>query len=139
MIDNRSLDARLARLKEFLKILETLKKKHNKKEFINDYMIYGIAERYLHLSVEAVIDISDQIISEKGFKKPEAYKDSILILAENKVLPATFAEKILPMIGFRNILVHNYLDIDTKLVFKHLQEDLDDFRKFMKFIVKYTE
>lgn len=32
------------------------------------------------------------------------------------------------MIGFRNILVHNYLDVDRDIVFDILQNDLDDLR-----------
>ena len=30
------------------------------------------------------------------------------------------------MIGFRNILVHDYLDIDRELVYRVLQENLED-------------
>ncbi len=30
------------------------------------------------------------------------------------------------MIGFRNVLVHDYLDIDRNLVYRVLQENLED-------------
>jgi len=33
------------------------------------------------------------------------------------------------MIGFRNILVHEYLDVDREIVYETLVHDLDDLRK----------
>lgn len=40
------------------------------------------------------------------------------------------------MVNFRNILVHAYLEIDPKLVHKHLTERLEDFNDFAKAIVQ---
>jgi len=37
-------------------------------------------------------------------------------------------------IGFRNILVRDYLEIDFSKVYKHLKEDLKDFNHFAKLI-----
>lgn len=41
-------------------------------------MVRRIIERYLQLAIEAVLDISDQIINENALRKPEEYKDAIL-------------------------------------------------------------
>ena len=43
-----------------------------------------------------------------------------------------------PMVGLRNILVHEYIKIDPKQIYQHLQ-NLDDFRTFQKHIVKLLE
>ena len=34
------------------------------------------------------------------------------------------------MIGFRNALVHDYVDIDRKIVYKVLMKNLEDFESF---------
>jgi uncharacterized protein YutE (UPF0331/DUF86 family) len=36
-------------------------------------------------------------------------------------------ENWIRMIGFRNVLVHDYLDVDRKLVYEVMQERLGDF------------
>ena len=36
------------------------------------------------------------------------------------------------MAGFRNILVHEYLEIDRRRVFSVLKDDLGDFEKFIR-------
>ena len=41
------------------------------------------------------------------------------------------------MAGFRNILVHQYLEIDHRLVYDALQNRLDDFRAFANYVVLF--
>ncbi len=36
------------------------------------------------------------------------------------------------MVGFRNTLVHDYVEIDRKIVFDTLQNNLDDFKQIEK-------
>ncbi len=110
MIDSNVINTRIAKLKEYLKILEDLRKE-KKEDFLKNYRIHGLAERYLQLSIECVLDIGNRIISRKGFWNPGTYQDIILILGENSVIPEVFAEKIAKMAGFRNILVQVILKL----------------------------
>ena len=54
------------------------------------------------------------------------------LLAQNQHLDESSAEKWIQMIGFRNILVHEYLDIDREIVYDVLQERLEDFGELRK-------
>lgn len=138
-INELSLNSRIAKLKEYAKIIAELRKKYSRKQFLSEDMIKRYIERYLQLALEAVIDVSDHIISQQGLRKPEEYRDSILILGEAKILPKKFAEKFAPAAGFRNILVHDYLRLNPEKVFIHFQEDSKDIDKFLKYIVKFLE
>jgi len=40
------------------------------------------------------------------------------------------------MAGFRNVLVHEYLEIDRRRVYGVLRDDLGDFAKFIKAVSK---
>jgi len=138
MIDSTVLNSRIAKLREYLKILKELGKE-NEKEFTQNYKIYGLAERYLQLAIECVLDIGNHMISRLEFKKPETYQDIFIILGKNSILPVEFSEKIAKMAGFRNILVHGYIDIDETMVYYHLKEDLTDFEEFIKYIIQYLK
>ena len=46
------------------------------------------------------------------------------------------AAKIAPMAGLRNILVHDYLDIDREKLYDLLRTHLDDFKEFGRHIAK---
>lgn len=132
-----SLTTKLAKLKELTKTLKQLQSRIDKKKFLNDDIIQKAVERYLQLAIEAVLDISDHIITDYNLKKPEDYKETILILGENKILPPKFAQKFSHAAGFRNILVHDYIALDLNKVYQHLKEDLKDFESFLKYIAKY--
>ncbi len=45
----------------------------------------------------------------------------------------TFARKLAPVAGFRNIIVHQYLDFDWNLIYQYLN-DLSNFYKFIEYI-----
>jgi len=138
LIDKKVINSRIAKLREYIKILEELSQE-KKEDFLKNYKIYGLAERYLQLSIECVLDMGNHIISRIGFKKPETYQDIILILGKNSVIPENFAEKIAKMAGLRNILVHGYSEIDEIIIYNHVKHDLDDFRKFIKYIIQYLD
>ena len=72
-------------------------------------------------------------------RKPKDAKEVILILGENKITSSRFAKKFASVAGFRNILVHEYLEINFKKVHKHLKEDLQDFDFYAKCIAKFIK
>jgi uncharacterized protein YutE (UPF0331/DUF86 family) len=46
------------------------------------------------------------------------------------VLPPEFAARFRSVAGFRNVLVHGYLQVDLEVVRRILAERLDDFERF---------
>jgi len=104
---------------------------------VSDYRLYGLAERYLHLSIECLLDICNMLVSGLGLRKPERYQDAVDILAEAKVLSRALARRLVGVAGFRNILVHEYLDIDRSLVYQYLQEGLGDLEAFAQEVIRF--
>jgi len=60
------------------------------------------------------------------FRKPDRYENIFVILAEEHIFPETFARNLVKMVGFRNILVHEYMTIRLDIVYKAIQENLSD-------------
>jgi uncharacterized protein YutE (UPF0331/DUF86 family) len=99
----------------------------------------GAVGRYLQVAIECVIDIGNEIISSLQLQRPERYRDSPDILSEAKIILKTFAETIASMIGFRNLLVHDYAAINLNLVYEFQQTKLPNFEIFPKYIAKWLE
>jgi len=97
----------------------------------------GAVERYMEISLACMVDICEMIISSEKLRRPDSYREVILILGKYDILPKDFAEKHAPAAGFRNVLVHMYADIDLKKLYSHLQEDIDDLELFAKYITQY--
>lgn len=129
------INEKLNTLKEYLGILKGFGMV-TVEDLNKDPIKRGAIERYLQLSAEVVIDIAGQLIAELGFRTPNDYKESILILGEEKILPDEFAKEFSAVASFRNILVHEYLDIDYNKVVENLNH-LEDFEKFSQAVAKY--
>ncbi len=102
-----------------------------KEELLHDPYLQDIIERNLEVTAQSVIDIANRIISIEGLEKPIDYYDAIMRLGEAGILPLKFAKKLAPIAGFRNILVHDYLDINWDEVYNNLHQ-LHDISKFIK-------
>jgi uncharacterized protein YutE (UPF0331/DUF86 family) len=61
----------------------------------------------------------------------------LLKAGQSGILPFEFAERIAPMIGFRNVVVHEYLTVDPLKVVDTLHNRLDDFEEFKMYIYDY--
>lgn len=136
MVNPDILESKILKLREYLKILQGMRR-YSLKELTSDALIRGSSERYLQLAIECLIDIGNHIISDQGFKKAEDYREIFLTLGEEGILPKAFARRIAPMAGFRNILVHDYADIDYKKFHAILRKRLADFEKFVVYISRY--
>lgn len=104
-----------------------------------DIIKYWGLERGLQISIECVIDIANVLLSYLDVEKPDTYRETILKLADIKVLPEEFSKQIANMVSFRNILVHDYMKIDEDVLIDVLKNHLDDFVKYIKYINRWIE
>jgi len=138
MVDSQSLLIRFNKLQEYVKILKELRK-HSKNEFLKDYHVYGLTERYLQLAIECLLDIGSMMIVQYDMRKPSTKQEIIEILEEEKVLPSDFTHHLAGIAGFRNILVHDYVKIDRARIYEYLQKNLPQFDVFLRYIKKYIQ
>ncbi|AWI04532.1 type VII toxin-antitoxin system HepT family RNase toxin [Clostridium drakei] len=136
MVKREIVISRIDKLNEYINILKSVKK-YDKKKYIDDPLIYGSSERFLHLSIECVLDIGNHVISDMRYRKPENNKDIFLVLHENKIINEKLKNNLCNMAGFRNILVHDYMKLDRGLVYDIINNNLKDIEAFVKIIVEY--
>ena len=136
MVRHEVISKRLRKLDEYLSILHGLSR-YTYEEFINDPEHYGSVERFLQLALETIADIGNHIISDLELGEVAWHSDIPSILAEKGHITREMEEKWIRMIGFRNILVHDYLDIDRRTVFDVLQNNLKDFEIIKKSFAQF--
>jgi uncharacterized protein YutE (UPF0331/DUF86 family) len=106
-------------------------------EIRDNRTLRGAVERYMEVSLACMIDICEMIVSSEKLRRPDTYREVILVLGQHEILPEEFARKLAPAAGFRNVLVHMYADIDLEKLYSHLQNDIDDLELFAEYIAKY--
>lgn len=128
---------KLAELEQSLIFLKQISFEINEGNLKEDIIRYWGIERGIHISIETVIDIANIIISSVDMERPDTYRESILILSKLDVIPEKFAKDISKMVGFRNILVHDYTSIDEEIMLDVLKNRLDDFINYTNYIDKW--
>lgn len=136
MVDRQRLSNRLNALEGYLTEIKALAALP-RDEFIREPSYHHLAERYLHLACEAVLDMANHIISEEGFRQPGTNKEAMTVLEQEGVLSPDLAERLRKWMGFRNVLVHLYLEIDHGRVYDAMAEDLGDLEEFASRMAGY--
>ena len=129
MIDQEIIQKRLEKLKQYVQFLNELVKQP-KSRFVSDPFVHGNAERYLQLAIQTCLDIGNHILANIKSKTVEEYRDIFIFLGENNFISVELADKLAPMAGLRNILVHDYLEIDLEKIYFLLKNNLSDFNQF---------
>jgi len=127
---------RLNKIDEYLIVLRRLQR-YERDEFLADPERYGSAERFLHLAIEALLDIGNHVIADEGLGVVDWYSDVPRIFLEKGIISQELSEKWIRMIGFRNTLVHGYIDIDRAIVHDVLQNGLGDIEELKRAFARF--
>ena len=132
MVDGSSIESRLERLQELLAELDEIRD-GGREAWNADPRVRLATERALQLSIQVCIDIAGHLISELKLPMPPDYRTLFPELTAAGLDPA-LAKRLGAAAGLRNVLVHEYIDLDEDVVWGSLGL-LDDLRGFAAFVV----
>lgn len=130
---------KLRELEQNLILLKQVSYEINMENLKTDMIKYWGIERGIQISMECIIDIANIIISISDKEKPDTYRESMFMLSELGVVSKAFSAKLANMIGFRNILVHDYTRVDPEIIINVLKKDIGDFMKYNQEINKWLQ
>jgi len=114
-----------------LKLKRMSKNINSFEEYLSSQDNIDIAERNIHVAIEACMDIGKIIIANKNLKEPVDNKGIFAILAEAGIINKKSLGFLMPMAGTRNILVHGYDRVDSALIYGIIKKHLQDFDEFL--------
>src|SRR3990167_6864209 len=125
------IENNLQRLKEKQKItLEELKKNSD----LQDVILHN-----LQLSIQGCIDLASHIISDEGWMVPDTLAGLFDVLLKYKIIPEELKDRLKKMVGFRNIIIHEYGTIHLTKVHAILTQDIKDIYSYLKVICVYAK
>jgi len=105
----------------------------------NDWKTQRIVERTLQIMIETCTDIASHIISDRGMRPPTTYADTFRVLLENNIINSEMFATMEKMAKFRNVVVHQYEEVDAEIVIVILKRHLKDFDRFRDVILTYLQ
>jgi len=88
----------------------------------------------LQMAIQECIDMASHIISEEGWGVPGSTNEMFYLLEENGYLERDLTERMVRSVGFRNLLVHEYVKIEMEEVYNIAQKDIHDLEKYLRAI-----
>lgn len=129
------------RLKELDQIMQELAKYHaiSLDVYKADLSKRWIIERGLIAAASMIFDIADHILSVQFGYYAESYEGSLEALWEKDVISREIYDQMKGLGGFRNILIHGYIEIDSQEVLENLQKALNVFPRFAQEIITFIK
>ena len=94
-------------------------------QYEQDFRIKAICERYFEKIVEAAIDLAYLFIKKKKWKFPESEKELFETLADQGIISRELALRLKDAKGMRNVIAHQYGEINDEMVFTAVTEELE--------------
>ena len=104
-------------------------------DLLNDLDAQDVLVLNLSRAVQLCVDISLHILSGRNQPVPETMGQAFRELAAENIISNDLSEKMRSAVGFRNIAIHNYEEINWTIVYAIAKEKRIDFKQFAKQIL----
>ncbi len=92
----------------------------------------------LQRACELAIDVAMHLVRTRKLGLPQDSREAFSLLQQAGLLAVPLAHSLQRMVGFRNIAVHRYQDINLDIVRAVLANQLDDFRALCKVAIELS-
>ena len=108
-----------------------------KEEYVSDVVLQRAVERTLMNLIQSCIDLTQHVRAANGMSAGGTAKDEIQALGELEIISRDTQQKIEEAVGFRNVLAHQYGEVDHDVVYEVLHEDLHWFKRFQQEVAQW--
>lgn len=105
-------------------------------DFVEDRLKQDAIAINMQRACEQAIDLANHLVKTRKLGIPKDSRDSFQLLVDDKLIPAELGDKLIKMIGFRNVLVHEYQQLDLELMVDVIEHHLDDLLLFTQHAVE---
>lgn len=104
------------------------------RDFRTNYNLQDAAVLNVIRACDTAIDLANMLIRRRRLGIPTETRDSFAILSREKIVSDELSGRLQKMVGFRNVAVHQYRDLDMDMVEEVIARHLDDLLKFAEVV-----
>lgn len=134
MVDRDILLAKIASIRKCLDRI--LKVTGGAPESLNDQDVQDIFVLNLQRAVQAAIDLAAHLVADEKIGLPANLKENFTLLESRQVIDAPLSRRLQAMVGFRNIAVHDYRQLDLTILKSILEHRLGDLDTFLQVVTQ---
>lgn len=108
-------------------------------DLVSDFDTQDIIVLNLSRAVQLTVDVGSHIISESEQPAPASMRNVFESLHVMQVISEPISTRMKNAVGFRNVAVHCYDDLNVDIVFAICTQRLDDFKQFSKEVYAFLQ
>lgn len=101
-----------------------------------DRMLRHAVERILTQLVELAAAVNGHLAVGRLGRGATTYRESFLLAAQAGAVPPDLAQRLAPSAGLRNVLVHEYAQVDLALVARGVELARTDYRAYVREVAR---
>lgn len=109
----------------------------NGQPFAKDYLKQDAIAMNLQRACELSLDIANHLIKIKKLGLPQESRDSFTLLHQALVIDRKLLQSLHGMVGFRNILVHEYQKLDLEIMISVIEKNMFDLLDFATIALRW--
>ena len=129
------IEQKRGRILEYIRLIRDIQEDCFER-FDADPIYRGALLHYLYLMADSCIALAELVIKLKGLRPPQTYAEAFDILGANGILEPDFAYAFAKIAGFRNLLAHDYEEVDGQRICNSLIAGLDEVERYLAEIQK---
>lgn len=103
-----------------------------------DRMLRHGVERILTQLVELATAINEHVVGARLQRVATSYRDSFELAEECGLIDKQLRDDLLPSVGMRNVLMHEYLEIDLRKVAAAIPLALSCYRRYVQQVAEFV-
>jgi len=104
--------------------------------FEDDYTRQDAAILNIERACETALDMGHIYVRENKLGIPQSSRNVFELLEKGNVISKELSEKLKKMVGFRNIAIHDYQNIQIPILLEVIKTHLNDLLEFSKIVVQ---
>ena len=131
MIDRERVMAKIAFTRSQVSSIRELLTARSREQITGDPWLTKGLIYSLQTAIEAMIDLLYHLAAKKYGYAPADARDALRVLVEKGLIPEADRPVYSAMIGFRNRVVHGYMEVSPERVYEMAEKELGDFERFI--------
>jgi uncharacterized protein YutE (UPF0331/DUF86 family) len=129
VVDKERVTRLLDRVRADVGFLRTLARRRPDELRGDEIALSALKYRFV-TAIEGCTKVAHHLLAAEGWSVPETNAGAVRELGEHGVVKQPVADAVAKAVGFRNVLVHQYAEVDDALVIAQLRQ-LDDLDAFV--------
>jgi uncharacterized protein YutE (UPF0331/DUF86 family) len=106
-------------------------------ELSDDFMRQDAILLNIQRMCQTSIDLAMHVVRVRALGLPRESRGAFELLKSAQLMDAKLADKMMKMVGFRNLAVHNYQAINLEIVHAIINQHLSDFRALTRWVITH--